>query len=130
MYHKTTKKDEEIMEKAKQETKTKQSPKTPKTVALDELNLVIKNAGNTELINETGNTVVCLLMQEDGKVMSSFLGNYNKEILNTLQHVNKVYFKKLKKELLKPKKQKTTIPTKTKEKETIENPEKSKETKK
>lgn len=85
-------------------TETKPKPETQKTVSLDQLNLLVKNAGNTELLNETGNTVVCLLMQEDGKVMSSFLGNYNKEILNTLQHVNKVYFKKLKKELLKPKK--------------------------
>ena len=49
-----------------------------KTVPLSDLNLKVTNATNTELINEHGNTVVCLLMQEDGKVLTSFAeqGNY------------------------------------------------------
>lgn len=72
----------------------------PSIMPLNELNLKITNAATkSELINENGCTIVALLMQEDGKVLTSFLGDYNKEILKTLERVNKVYFKQLIKKL-------------------------------
>jgi len=70
------------------------------TVSLNDISLVVKTvATNNELVNETGCTAVCLLMQEDGKIMTSFLGNYNKAILSNFERVNKMYFKELRKKL-------------------------------
>lgn len=85
-------------------SKQKETKPEPKTIPLNALNVVVKNATNSELINEVGTTVVCLLMQEDGKVMTSFMGDYNKGILTTLEKVNATYFKSLKNQLLKKKK--------------------------
>ena len=87
-------------------SKQKEPKQEPKVIPLNSLNVVVKNATNTELVNEIGTTVVCLLMQEDGKIMTSFMGDYNKGILTTLEKVNARYFKSLKDHLLKKKKEK------------------------
>lgn len=69
--------------------------------SLNELQVKITSATDQELVNEGGRTVVTILMQDDGKIMTSFLGDYNKEILKTFKRVNRLYFKKLYKELIK-----------------------------
>jgi glycosylphosphatidylinositol transamidase (GPIT) subunit GPI8 len=75
----------------------KNKEKTPKPV--NDLSLKVFDSLNKELINENGCTVVCLLMQKDGNILTSFMGDYNKEILKTMQKVNKEYFKALIKKL-------------------------------
>lgn len=94
----------------KQKTQTQ-----PNVVPLNELNLKVINAGNVELINESGNTVMCYLMQDDGKVLTSFMGDYNKEIIKTLQRVTKIYFKSLKKQLFGKKKENKQVNNSKKE---------------
>lgn len=72
--------------------------KTP-TTKVNDLKVVVTNA-NGEIINESGNTIVTMVMKEDGKIMTSFMGDYNKQILYNLQKVNAKYFKGLSKKLL------------------------------
>lgn len=84
------------------EQKKDHKPTIPelKTTPLNELSLKVTGRNEEVFIDEEGNTVVCLLMQQDGKVMTSFLGDYNKTILNTLDKVLRSYFKDIKKQLL------------------------------
>lgn len=76
-----------------------EKPQVKQDVDLNELTFIVKNAQGHELINEKGSTVVGMLMQKDGKILTSFLGDYNKEILSTLKKVNHNYFKSLTKKL-------------------------------
>ena len=102
------------MKKEKSKTAANASAPQLKTQNLSDLTLTVTSAGNTSLVNETGVTAVTILMQEDGKIMTSFLGNYSKDILNTLDHVIKTYFKKIKKQLLHPAKNKSENKTEVK----------------
>ena len=64
------------------------------TKNLNELNVVVTNYDNKELLNEHGTTLVSILLQDNGKIVTNFLGSYNDEILKTLEIVIKQYFKK------------------------------------
>ena len=71
------------------------------TKNLNELNVVVTNYDNKELLNEHGTTLVSILLQDNGKIVTNFLGSYNDEILKTLEIVIKQYFKKVKIKLKK-----------------------------
>lgn len=79
----------------------KQNNEQPSAVALNELNILVTSAQGHELLNESGRTILTTLITDDMRIMSSFLGDYNKEMINSLKHVNKIYFKRLKQELAK-----------------------------
>lgn len=65
----------------------------------NELNLKVTGINDQELINEDCCTCVNIIMQNDGRIQTSFLGAHNPEILNHLEKALKTYFKSLKKTL-------------------------------
>lgn len=81
--------------------KAKNSAEQPSTVSLSDLNILVTSAQGHELLNESGRTILTTLITDDMRIMSSFLGDYNKEMIRSLEHVNKIYFKRLKQELAK-----------------------------
>lgn len=66
---------------------------------VNELNLKVTGARNQKLIDENCCTCINIILQNDGKIQTSFLGAHNPEIIKNLEHALKVYFKGLKKTL-------------------------------
>lgn len=71
----------------------------PKYNTVNELKLKVTGAGEQELINEECCTCINIILQNDGKIQTSFLGAHNPEIIRNLERALKVYFKGLKKTL-------------------------------
>lgn len=71
----------------------------PKYNTINELKLKVTGAGKQELINEECCTCINIILQNDGKIQTSFLGAHNPEIIRNLERALKVYFKGLKKTL-------------------------------
>ena len=65
----------------------------------NDLRLTIKAEEKEILVDEVCCTSINILMNNDGNVMTSFLGVHNPEIIKTLERALKAYFKGIKKTL-------------------------------
>ena len=64
----------------------------------NDLLLTVKH-GKDVLVNENCCTCITIMLNNEGKIMTSFLGGHNPYILRQLEKAQKVYFKSLKKAL-------------------------------
>lgn len=85
--------------------------------SLNELNLKITQ-GDKTLIDELCCTAVTVALNNDGEVFTSFVGNYNAEILKLLKNVHKTYYKNLLKKLKHKQKEEGSEKTKPETEET------------
>ena len=85
--------------------------------SLNELNLKITQ-GDKTLIDELCCTAVTVALNNDGEVFTSFVGNYNAEILKLLKNVHKTYYKNLLKKLKNKQKEESSEKTKPETEET------------
>lgn len=67
---------------------------------LNDLNIKISN-NKEELINESCCTAITICINNEGNVLTSFVGAYNPEIIKMLNKVQKTYYKNLVKKLKK-----------------------------
>ena len=65
----------------------------------NDLRLTIKAEDKEFLVDEVCCTSINIIMKNDGKIMTSFLGVHNPEIMKTLERALKAYFKGIKKTL-------------------------------
>lgn len=67
----------------------------------NEINVKISNQKNGVMLDENCCTCINIMLTNDGKIATSFLGSHNPFIVSQLEKAQKVYFKELRKTLKK-----------------------------
>lgn len=73
----------------------------------NDLRLTIKAEEKEILVDEVCCTSINIILKNDGKIMTSFLGAHNPEIIKNLEKTLKLYFKNIKKVLRAKQKEET-----------------------
>ncbi len=68
---------------------------------LNDINLVISTKENGVVFDEECCTCMCVILTNDGKIATNFLGSHNPFIISQLQRAQTEYFKVLKRKLKK-----------------------------
>lgn len=77
----------------------------------NDINLVISTKENGVVFDEDCCTCMSIILTNDGKIATNFLGSHNPFIISQLEKAQKEYFKSLKRKLKKDYKKNATTPS-------------------